>query len=217
MFENKILPPFLNNFKEIFQITKMRTVFFLSIAFFLFCQCAQKPLQKIEPKSRVVSIVDSTHLNNMVLTQIFEINVSRDKVWEAFTTKEGWESWSVPIAEIDFKIGGLIQTNYDKTAQIGDKGTIRLHIINYVPNTMLTLQAELTENFPEFMKEDSKELFNVVYFEELSSNKTKVISYGIGYKKTKKYLDLLKFFIAGNASSYEQLISYLETGNPIKF
>ena len=30
--------------------------------------------------------------------------------------------------------------------------TIVTHIINYVPRRLLTLQAEITDNFPEFMK-----------------------------------------------------------------
>ncbi len=79
---------------------------------------------------------------------------------------------------------------------------------------MLTLQAELTENFPAFMKSDEKDLFNMVLFEEISPSKTKVTSYGIGYKNSKKYRDLLIFFIKGNAQSYLNLIKYLETGKP---
>ncbi len=164
--------------------------------------------------SRVTSVVDSTHVDNMVLIQTFEINTPLENVWNAYTTKKGWESWAVPVAAIDFRIGGLIQTNYNKEAKIGDEGTIRLHIKNYVPKKMLTLQAELTENFPEFMKEDAQNLYNVIVFEKIEVSKTKVISYGIGYKNTEKYLSLLKFFISGNEKSYLNLISYLETGQP---
>jgi len=168
-------------------------------------------------KDRVTSTVDSSRADNMVLIQTFEVNADIDRVWEAYTTKTGWESWAVPVAEIDFKINGLIQTSYNKDAKIGDPGTIRLHVINFVPKKVITLQAELTPSFPEFMKEDAEGLYNVILFEEIDSERTKIISYGIGYKNTQKYKDLLKFFIAGNASSYMQLISYLENNEPIKF
>jgi len=168
-------------------------------------------------KDRVTSTVDSSRADNMVLIQSFEVNTSIAKAWEAFTTKAGWESWSVPVAEVDFKINGLIQSNYDKDAKIGDPGTIRLHVINFVPEKLITLQAELSPHFPEFMKEDAEDLYNIILFEEIDSAKTKITSYGIGYKHTQKYKDLLKFFIAGNASSYMQLISYLENNEPIKF
>lgn len=178
------------------------------------------PLMLIAQKSgeivekRILSVVDSSHTNNMVLKQSFEVNVSLDSVWNAYTTKKGWENWATSIADIDFKINGVIKTNYNKDGNIEDDSTIILHIINYIPKRMLTLQAELTKNFPEFMKEDEKDLFNMILFEEISPSKTKVTSYGIGYKNNEKYMSLMKFFIQGNEQSYLNLISYLETGKP---
>ncbi len=165
-------------------------------------------------EKRVISVVDSSQTNNMVLKQSFVVNVPLDSVWNAYTTKKGWENWAVAKAEIDFKVNGLIKTNYNKDGKIGDDSTITLHVINYIPKYMLTLQAEITKNFPEFMKTDEKDLFNIILFEEISPTKTKVISYGIGYKNNKKYMSLMKFFIQGNEQSYLNLISYLETGQP---
>lgn len=172
--------------------------------------------QTVESNSekRVISVVDSSQTNNMVLKQSFIVNVSLDSVWNAYTTKKGWESWATSIAKIDFKVNGIIKTNYNKEGKIGDDSTITLHIINYIPKRMLTLQAEITKNFPKFMKEDEKDLFNMILFEEIEPSRTKVISYGIGYKNNKKYMSLMKFFIQGNEQSYLNLISYLETGQP---
>ena len=170
--------------------------------------------QKAIIPSRVVSIVDSTHANNMTLTQTFTVNVSLDSVWNAYTTETGWESWATAMAVIDFKLNGLIKTNYNTNGSIGDSTTITLHIINYIPNRMLTLQAELTKHFPDFMQVDEKDLFNIIVFEELSPNKTQVTSYGVGYKKNEDYLALMKFFIQGNEQSFLNLIAYLESGKP---
>ena len=189
-----------------------KLVFQLLLFCFPLVLIAQKPSEIAE--KRVISVVDSSHTNNMVLRQTFEVNVPLDSVWKAYTTKKGWESWATSIADIDFKVNGLIRTNYNKDGKIGDDGTITLHIINYIPKRMLTLQAELTKNFPEFMKEDEKDLFNMILFEEITPSKTKVISYGIGYKNNEKYMSLMKFFIQGNEQSYLNLISYLETGKP---
>ncbi|TYP72130.1 SRPBCC domain-containing protein [Aquimarina intermedia] len=173
---------------------------------------AQSSNQVID--DRIITVVDSSDTNNMVLKQSFEVNVPLDSVWNAYTTKKGWENWATAIADVDFKINGIVKTNYNENGKIGDESTITLHIINYVPKKMLTLQAELTKNFPEFMKEDEKDLFNMILFEEKGPTKTKVISYGIGYKLNEKYKSLMKFFIQGNAQSYLNLISYLETGKP---
>ncbi len=163
---------------------------------------------------RIISVIDSSETDNVVLQQSFVINVSLDSVWNAYTTKKGWESWATAIAEVDFKINGRIRTNYNKDGSIGDDETITLHLKNYIPKRMLALQAELSKNFPKFMKEDEKNLFNIVLFEALTPSKTQVISYGIGYKNNEKYRSLLKFFITGNEQSYLNLISYLETGKP---
>ena len=198
--------PFTNiqHMKKILFYTLFVCISFLSIA--------QTPNKTTE--NRVISVIDSSQVNNMILKQSFVVNVALDAVWNAYTTKKGWESWATSIADIDFKINGVIKTNYNKEGKIGDDSTITLHIINYIPKRMLTLQAELTKNFPEFMKEDEKDLFNMILFEKIAPSKTKIISYGIGYKKNEKYKSLMKFFIQGNEQSYLNLISYLETGNP---
>lgn len=179
------------------------------------CAFGQNGPEVIQP--RIVSTIDSTYNNEIVLIQEFTVNVPLDSVWNTFTTKKGWESAFVAIAEIDFRIGGSIKTSYNKNAIIGDSTTIVNHIVNYVPQRVLTLQPEISENFPEFMKQESNDFYNIIYFEETDNRKTKVTSFGIGYKKTPKFLSLMKFFIQGNEYSYLNLIKYLETGEKIKF
>ena len=157
-------------------------------------------------------MVDSSVTNELTLVQEFVVNVAIDSVWNAYTTKEGWESWAAAKAEVDFQLGGAIKTSYDKNATIGDSSTITLNIINYVPKKLLTLQAELSPHFPEFMKKDSEHFYNVITFEKIDLERTKIVSYGIGYQNNDKYKSLLSFFIKGNEMSYLNLISYLETG-----
>lgn len=169
------------------------------------------------PESKVKSWVDSSHTNELVLIQQFEVKVPINAAWDTYATKKGWEGAFVTKAELDFKVNGTIKTVYDENAVIGDESTIILHIINYVPQKLITLQAEVSSHFPEFMKADEKDLFNLVYFEELEPNLTRVTSYGIGYKNNPKYLSLMKFFIEGNELSYNNMIIYLETGKKAKY
>ena len=51
------------------------------------------------------------------------VNDSLEDVWKIFTTEQGLKSWMSPVVQLDFRIGGMLQTNYDKNAKIGDKGT----------------------------------------------------------------------------------------------
>lgn len=171
----------------------------------------------MENKSRIISTIDSSRSNEIVLIQEFIVNVPIDSVWNTFTTAKGWESAFVAIAEIDFRIGGTIKSSYNKNATIGDSTTIVNHIVNFVPKKILTLQAEISENFPEFMKAEAKNFYNVIYFEELNEGKTKITSFGIGYRNNSKYLSLLKFFIQGNEASYLNLINYLEKGIAVQY
>jgi len=179
-----------------------KIIFVFLISFLAHCSYGQV--------KRVTSTIDSTKTPELVLIQEFSVKSPIESVWNAYTTKKGWESWAVPVAEIDLKVGGTIKTNYNKEGKIGDSTTIVTHIINYVPKKLLTLQAELTDNFPEFMKEDAKDFFNVIYFSELENGYTNVKSFGIGYKNNSKYLALMNYFIPANEKTLLQLIDYLE-------
>ena len=161
-------------------------------------------------QKRIRSSIDSTYSPELVLIQEFTVRASVDSVWDAYTTKTGWESWAVPMAEVNLKVGGTIITNYNSAGKIGDSTTIVTHIINYVPLKLLTLQAELTDNFPEFMKAEADDFFNVIYFTETKEGDTHVESYGIGYKNTPKFLQLMDYFIPANEKTLMSLIDYLE-------
>ncbi|MBR9845401.1 MAG: SRPBCC domain-containing protein [Algicola sp.] len=161
-------------------------------------------------EKRVISQIDSTKTPELVLIQELTVKAPIDSVWKAYTTKKGWENWAVPLAEVDLKVGGVIKTNYNEQGKIGDSTTIVTHIINYVPKRLLTLQAEITDNFPEFMKKDAKDFYNIIYFDELENGQTTIKSFGIGYKNNPKYLALMNYFIPANEKTLMKLIAYLE-------
>lgn len=69
-----------------------------------------------------------------------------------------------------------------------------------------------TECFPEVLKSREKQMYNLITFEPISDTKTKVVSYGIGYKDSPELQKMLKFFVKANEDSYVQFIKYVETG-----
>lgn len=156
------------------------------------------------------SQIDTLQSGELMLKQQIVINTTIDKVWKAFSEPEEWKKWVTPVVEMDFKINGTIKSNYEPTAKIGDKGTIIIHILTYIPNKQIVMQAELNENFPEFIKGEEKNLYSVFDFEKISENQTKVTIYGLGYKNEKKWQDLLHFFVEGNELSLNNLKKYLE-------
>ena len=174
----------------------------------LICVCINLTAQ--EGEKRVISRIDSTHNPELVLIQEFTVKAPLAAVWDAYTTKEGWENWAVAIAEVDLKVGGTIKSNYNKEGSIGDATTIVTHIVNYVPQQLITLQAEITDNFPEFMKKEADDFYNVITFLQTPEGHTQVQSFGIGYKNTPKFLELMNYFIPANEQSLMNLIAYLE-------
>ena len=133
-----------------------------------------------------------------------------DAVWAAYTTAEGWRGWAAPAAQVDLRPGGTIRTHYGPDAKIGDPGTIVLHIVNYVPQRILTLRAEQQDNWPEAMKRDADHLMNVIVFDAVSDRRPRISSYGVGYGAAPEYDEMLGFFSNANRGLYEKLIAHLK-------
>ena len=171
-----------------------------------------------EANRPIQSTVKTETNGDIFLIQEVTMNAPVKKVWAAYTTADGWESWATPVASVDLNIGGTIRTNYRKDGKTTDDDAIVLHIINYVPERVLTLQAELGPHFPAALTVREKQMYNLITFHSLGENRSKIVSYGIGYKDTPEMQKLLKFFVSGNEQTYERLIKYVETGeaNPIE-
>ena len=168
---------------------------------------------EVENKSHgsTVSRIETAENGDVFLLQETVLNATIDKVWQAYTTSEGWQGWVAPVAEVDFKIGGAIRTNYRENAQITDDDTNELTIVNYVPKRFLTLQAKVSKNWPQILKDQEARLFNLIQFERIDKNKTKVTSIGIGYTNAKEMKDLLNFFVKANESTMKKLKEYIES------
>ena len=100
--------------------------------------------------------------------------------------------------------------HYAPEAKIGDPGTNTLHIVNYVPAKVLTLRAEVSDRWPEVMKQDAGNLMNVIVFDDLGDAGTRVRSYGVGYRDLPAYDELMEFFIPANEGLLRKLKGLLE-------
>ncbi|MEM7367668.1 MAG: SRPBCC domain-containing protein [Bacteroidota bacterium] len=191
----------------------MRQLIFAILSFFLLTIPSLHAQTDTSPyASRIISKIDTSKSGELFLIQEVTVHAPVEDLWHAYSTEEGWRSWSTPLVQMEFKVNGTILSNYNVSGSIGDSTTNTLRIINHVPFRILTLQADISKNWPEFMKEDVDDLYNVNIFEALSDNKSRLTSYGIGYKNTDKYQQLMGFFIKGNEWSFHKLLQYLEEG-----
>lgn len=138
------------------------------------------------------------------LTSEGVIEAPADRVWAAFTTKEGQESWNVAHAEIDLKIGGKMRTQYEPNGQIGDPNTIENVILSFEPNRMLSIQvANPPAKFP--YKDAIKKVWTVIRLEELGPSRTRLTITGMGYGNDEESRKLRTFFDKGNSYTIKKL------------
>jgi uncharacterized protein YndB with AHSA1/START domain len=66
-----------------------------------------------------------------------------DLVWRLLTTEKGLESWLVPQAEIDLRIGGAVRTQATKDGKMGDPQTTAVsRILALVPGRRFSVKVE---------------------------------------------------------------------------
>jgi uncharacterized protein YndB with AHSA1/START domain len=153
---------------------------------------AQEPLHALEP----------IEISGVVPAPI-------EKVWQAFTTKEGLESWMVHQAEVDLRNGGLWKTKYGKEGHLGDEGTIINEVLAYDPGRMLVLRIHTPPKGFPFMK-TYRDMWTVLYFDPVAGGKTKVTVRAHGFKDEAESKQLRTFFEAGNKQTLESLVKHFE-------
>lgn len=136
-----------------------------------------------------------------------EMIVSLDKktAWEYFTKDELLQKWIAPLAHIELKTGGYILTNYDKKKSLADSSSIRLAIINYLDEELLTLKVKLNNNFSQKVQSEDANLQELIQFKDIGSGKTQIISSMIGWGSGDDWDKTYSFFEKGNTWTYEEL------------
>lgn len=184
-----------------------RLLFFFTFILILTSPAAGQPLPGHE---RIQSELITTDTNGLILNQLFTVDAPVKEVWPYFTQTELYTKWSAPVAVVNFKINGTIKANYNADGNLEDEDTITIHIRNYIPEKLITLQSEIPASFPAFMKENERDFYNIIEFNETDTGGTQVISYGLGYKNNEQFKQMIGFFAKGNIDSYQKLINLFE-------
>ncbi|HJW14300.1 MAG TPA: SRPBCC domain-containing protein [Thermoanaerobaculia bacterium] len=67
-----------------------------------------------------------------------------DLVWRLLTTEQGVESWLVPHAEVDLRVGGYVKTNHDPDGKIGDPMTVVNRVLALTPGKSVAVRLDQT-------------------------------------------------------------------------
>jgi uncharacterized protein YndB with AHSA1/START domain len=134
------------------------------------------------------------------------------KVWAAFTTDQGFQSWAAPVAHVTLDNDGMIEASYLTTSKIGDPDNIRNQIVAYLPERLLVLHNVHVPRKGPFKQEVIDKIRTVIEFEDLGGGRTRVIESGVGYGEGKDFDDMYAHFRAGNAEEFTALAESLRTG-----
>ncbi len=138
------------------------------------------------------------------------VPIDKKTAWQYFTKDELLQKWIAPLVQIDLKTGGSLITNYNKNASLNDSSSIRLGIINYLEEELLTLKVKLNDNFSQKIQNEDGNLQELIQFEDTGDGKTKIISSMIGWGKGEDWDKAYDFFVKGNKWTYEELIKATE-------
>jgi uncharacterized protein YndB with AHSA1/START domain len=127
------------------------------------------------------------------------INAPVTKLWKAFTDAAEYRRWSVPVAAIDFRLGGILEASYDANGHLGDPDNIKNELIAYIPQHLLVYRNVQAPNVLPGKDEYAKTV-KTIEFTEVGVNQTKVTVSGVGFGEGKDFDDLYAFFATGDGA-----------------
>ncbi|MGB5483043.1 SRPBCC family protein [Parasphingorhabdus sp.] len=181
-----------------------RSISSFVVALSLICSAAAlaEPGSGKSPEITELVIADSN--DRTILQNIAVISSPVADVWAAFTTENGYKSWAVPVAFVDFRVGGVFETSYNPDAKKGDPANIKNQILAYIPEQLLVLKT--IQAPPGLASQEMLDrLVSVFQFEASKEDETKITVSGIGYGQDEESQRLVKFFKAGNSWSLGEL------------
>ena len=145
------------------------------------------------------------------LTQQIVVDGTLADVWKAFSTVEGVESWMVPKASVDFRVGGKLRSTYDPAGDLDGPQAIEITFLSILPMRMISMK---TTKFPAGspFAEALRDAWSVFEFEELSGNRVLVRQTGLGYGKSDVARQARGWFEKANQGVLEKLRATLDQG-----
>ena len=157
-------------------------------------------------------VVDSSFREadgSRVIRLSVRVNRPAGDIWTALSTAEGWKRWAVKAAWVDFRVGGIIETNYDPAATQGSPANIRNQIVAYVPGRLLAIRN--IQAPPGFQHaEEFSRTSTVIELHPAGPEETDVVLTHVGYRPEPAFDALYAMFHAGDAWTLQNLKTVLE-------
>jgi hypothetical protein len=138
----------------------------------------------------------------------FETIVPLDlkSTWQLFSVDSQLQKWIAPVAHVELKTGGFILTNYDSSKTLTDDSSIKLPIVNFIENEMITLKVNLNGIFEKSVRDSDGNLQEIIQFKRMDNKHTKIISSMVGFGNGADWDKAYNFFSKGNDWTYNELL-----------
>jgi hypothetical protein len=169
-----------------------------------------------EPNKNFPTIEDTSSVEtngDRVIRLSVEVAASPEEIWRAFSTADGWKSFAVAFAEVEMKVGGIIETSYNAKARLGDPDNIKNEIVAYIPGRMMAIRCVQA---PRDFKHQQEFFSTATVFEivPMGKQKTWLLLTAVGYRAGEAFDDLFKKFRWGDAYTLEKLRARFEKPAP---
>ncbi len=153
-----------------------------------------------------------TPAGERVMELSIDVPASAADVWNAWATADGFRSWAVPFAAVDFRVGGFVESSYDPNAKPGDPNNIRNEVVAVVPGRMFVLRNTQAPEKVPFDAPTFRKTQTVVTLTALGEKSTRVTVANAGYASGAPWDGVYQFFRDGNAWTLAELRKRFENG-----
>lgn len=137
------------------------------------------------------------------------VRASAATLWTALSTAEGWKRWAVKQAWVDFRLGGMIETNYDAAATQGARANIKNRIEAFSPGQLLSIRN--VQAPPDFQHaEEFSQVVTTILLVPRGPNETEVVLTAVGFQPGAAYDALYDRFILGDSWTLQNLKRVME-------
>lgn len=164
-----------------------------------------------QPYPNVTDSSTPTAESDRVMRLSVEVPAPVEKVWERWTTAEGWRAFATPHAVVDFRVDGVIESSYGAEFTPGAPGNIKNRIVAFVPGRMLAFRNIQTP--PGFVNAEAfAQTATIIEMEPAGASATRVTLTGVGFKEGKAFDELYAKFRSGNSFVLQKLRDSFVTG-----
>ena len=130
-------------------------------------------------------------MNHPFIKAQINIQASRDKVWDAWTTESGAKTFFAPDCRIDLRPGGAYEMYFKPSADPGLRGGKGMIILSVQPEKMLSF----TWNAPPHLPEAREQMTHVtIRFSEIDADLTNVRLYHDGWGSGGEWDEAFQYF-----------------------